>query len=236
MDIQKTNRLLIIRLSSLGDILLTTPLIRSIKKKYPGILIDFILREEYSDLLKLNPYINEIILYKKNREENRQIFNKISGINYDLVIDLQNNFRSAEILRKLKSEKVRFNKRTFDKLLLVKFKINRLKYAPPIPVRYSETLGSFKLDDESLDLYTDSEISPRVKNEGKIIGFSPGAKHFTKIWPKEYYIELGKKLSEKDYKILLFGGKNDREICAEISEKIPGSVNLQNEKDRKSVV
>ena len=99
------NRILIIRLSSLGDILLTTPLIRSLKKNTRQLIIDFILREEYKDLLKLNPYIQNLFLYKRDETENKNLQQGLSENNYDLVIDLQNNFRSSKITSKTKFSK-----------------------------------------------------------------------------------------------------------------------------------
>ena len=64
-------------------------------------------------------------------------------------------------------------------------------------------LENFELDNEGLDLITDKDTSNQIKNDDKYIGFSPGSKHFTKMWPEEYYINLGKKLSEKSYKIVV---------------------------------
>ncbi len=228
MNLTKVKNLLIIRLSSLGDILLTTPLVRSIKKKYPEIKIDFILKEEYKDLLKFNPYLSKVIEYSNDINEKERFRAQLEMQKYDLVIDLQNNFRSAGIRKKIKSPLIKFNKRTIDKFLLVKFKINRLKNAPQIPVRYSESLDNFKLDDEGLDLFFPSNIKPELYEEKKIIGFAPGSRHFTKIWPKDNFIELGNKLTSEGFQVVLFGGESDLQICYEISNKIPSSINLCN--------
>jgi heptosyltransferase-2 len=229
IDYNSLNRILIIRLSSLGDILLTTPLVRSLKKKYPHIFIDFLLREEYADIYKHNPYINKLFMIKR---ESKTIPEELSSTKYDLIIDLQNNFRSAGIKKKIKSEEIRlFVKRTVDKLLLVNFKINKLKDAEQIPIRYVSSLENFQLDDEGLDLFT-GDINPSINNkEKKYIGFAPGSRHFTKTWPKEYYINLGKKLNDEGYTIVLFGGKDDKDLCNEISKEIPASIDLSNDND-----
>ncbi len=65
-ELSKLNRILIIRLSSLGDILLTTPFVRAIKTQFPHIKIDMLIREEYADVIKLNPYIDKKLLFKKD--------------------------------------------------------------------------------------------------------------------------------------------------------------------------
>lgn len=229
IDFTNINRILIIRLSSLGDILLSTPLIRSIKKNFPHITIDYLLREEYKDVLTNNLYINRLFLFKR---DNSNLSDELTSANYDLVIDLQNNFRSSGIKKKIKTRNVKtFNKRTLDKLLLVKFKINRLKDSKQIPVRYAESVDGLNLDEEGLDLFTGNVKSSISRKEKDYIGFAPGSRHFTKTWPKDYYIDLGKKLNDAGNTIALFGGKEDSETCGEIAKSIPGSIELSNNND-----
>ena len=108
------------------------------------------------------------------------------------------------------------------------FKINKLKEAPPIPVRYADTIQNLKLDEQGLDLFTDKSANTVLVGKNNLIGFCPGARHFTKRWPTEYFVELGNKLTQNDYRIVLFGGKIDKEICTELAAKICGAINLSN--------
>lgn len=222
-------KILVIRLSSLGDILLTTPLIRILKRKFRNIRLDFVTKTQYKDSLKLNPHISELFLYEK--DDSSAIIKKLQENGYDAVIDLQNNLRSAQIRRAIKAEHFIFNKRTTDKFLLVNFKINRLKNAPQIPDRYIETVPGIQPDGEGLELYTENEISPLLKGRDKLIGFAPGSRHFTKMWPKEYYKKLGSLIADKGYTIVLFGGSDDIPVCEEISREIRGAVNLSGRDD-----
>lgn len=230
-ELSKLNKILIIRLSSLGDILLTTPFIRAIKSQFPDIKIDMLLREEYADVVKLNPYLNKKFLFKKDDKSNNVLIEQLKNTNYELVIDLQNNLRSKKIVSSLKTTSVKFDKRSFDKFLLVNFKINKLKEAPQIPVRYSNTIQDLKLDKGGLDLFTDKSANEELIGKNNLIGFCPGARHFTKRWLKEYFVELGNKLTQDGYTIVLFGGRIDKEICEEINKAIPGSINLANDDD-----
>src|SRR3990172_12945972 len=130
-------KILVVRLSSLGDILLTTPLIRSLKKVNPKLELHFLLREEYQYVLINNPYLSKLITI--NREDSSSKTKDILSQNkYDFVIDLQNNLRSRLLTNSLRCPKVRFKKLSWQKFLLVKFKINKLRDAPPIPERYAE--------------------------------------------------------------------------------------------------
>ena len=221
-------KILIIRLSSLGDILLTTPAIRAINKKYPGSQIDYVVRKQYSSSLQYNPLISSLYLYEK--EKAKSIKEQIRKVKYDLVIDLQNNLRSYILTFGLRTIIKRFKKPTLKKLLLVWFKINLLQEIKSIPVRYAET-ASLQLDDNGLDIFIPKDINPKLAAGKKYIGICPGAKHFTKRWPEEYFIELGNKLSNQKFTVVIFGGKDDLELCEAISSKIENSINLCNNDD-----
>jgi len=222
------NKILIIRLSSLGDILLTTPLLRTLKNKFPKSIIDFLLREQYIDAIVNNPHINSIIPISRNYKH-RELKKKILENSYDLIIDLQNNFRSRKILSGTASEVVRFHKPWFKKFVLVKLKLNLFKEIIPIPVRYAKSIPEFSLDDNGLEIYTNLENGTDLSKNENYIGFCPGSRHKTKMWPEEYFIKLGKLLTDSGKKVMLFGGRDDLEVCKKISESIPNSFDLSND-------
>lgn len=221
-------KILIIRLSSLGDILLTTPVIRAINKEYPNSQIDFVVKKQYSSSLRYNPHISTLYIYEK--EKAKSIKDQIRKVKYDFVIDLQNNLRSCALTFGLGTEVKRFKKPTFKKLLLVWTKINLLKKIEAIPIRYAK-ITALQLDDKGLDLFIPENINSKLAAGKKYIGICPGAKHFTKRWPEEYFVELGNKISNQNYTIVIFGGKDDRELCEAISSKIKNSINLCNNDD-----
>jgi lipopolysaccharide heptosyltransferase II len=223
--------ILVVRLSSLGDILLSTPLVRTIKNKFPDISISFIVKKQYRDTLKLNPHLTRLFLYEPQKEKRVNLINEIKKNRYDLILDLQNNFRSKEITNSLHTKTLRFPKRSLDKFLLVNFKINRLKEAPPIPERYSTITPGLNLDSGGLELYTENKPSSFIKGKENLVGIAPGSRHFTKMWPKDFYVYLGKLLVNAGYNVVIFGGKDDISICTEISESIKDSVNLCNNDD-----
>lgn len=229
MKLDEIKNILIVRLSSLGDILLTTPVIRSLKEQKSEIKIDFILREQYADLLRYNKNIESLLIYKEDYASKESLFKDLRKNKYDLVVDLQNNFRSAEIRKEIKANQVIFNKRTIDKFLLVHFKINRFNGKQEIPKRYSETLPDLRLDNNGLELFFPSETKTNLSDKVKYIGIAPGSRHFTKMWPKQYFIDLSKMVLDDGYSIAIFGGKSDFRLCSELAEKIPGSINLCND-------
>ena len=205
-------------------------MIRAMQRKFPDKKIHFLVRSEYESVLVNNHFLEKIFLFTRVDEENKKLIKDLKREDYDLVIDLQNNLRSALVCSKLRVKTVKFNKRDIAKFLLVKFKINLLKNAPRVPVRYAELFDDLQLDEEGLDLITYNAPSPLFNPDKKYIGFAPGSRHFTKMWPGEYYIQLGKMLNDDGYTIALLGGKDDRLVCAEISSKID-SIDLSNKND-----
>jgi heptosyltransferase-2 len=224
----QSQKIAVIRLSSLGDVLLTIPVIRALKQQYPNSEIDFVVKKQYADVLKFNPNISNIIIYDPGNVNS--IKDEIKNNGYDLIIDLHNNYRSCSLTKNINTEIRRFHKPSIKKFLLVRFKINLLKAMKTIPEMYAEA-ADVQLDENGLELFIPDNITPQIEKGKNYIGLSPGSKHFTKCWPKEYFIELGNDLTAKGFNVAVIGGKDDISICSYVSERIKGSINLSNEND-----
>jgi heptosyltransferase-2 len=224
----QSQKIAVIRLSSLGDVLLTIPVIRALKQQYPNSEIDFVVKKQYADVLKFNPNISNIIIYDPGNVNS--IKDEIKNNGYDLIIDLQNNFRSRTLIKNINTEIRRFHKPSIKKFLLVRFKINLLRELKTIPQMYAES-ANVQLDEKGLELFIPDNITPQIEKGKNYIGLCPGSKHFTKCWPKEYFIELGNSLLAKGFEIAVIGGKDDQNICANVSGLIKGSINLCNDND-----
>jgi heptosyltransferase-2 len=234
----KKEKILIIRLSSLGDILLTYPLIKILKEREKDPIIHFLVKEKYSQAIETNPFIENVI--KLNSSNQKEVRSTIKSERYDIVIDLQNNFRSHQLYPfNFRSRLYRFKKPTFRKFLLVNFKINLLKNNPSIAVHYIKTIYP-NYQTKSLPLYFEinrekEEQSlkklPHYFNAKIVIGVCPGSKHFTKRYPVNLFVEVLRKLIHKNYFIALFGGNEDREICQALEIDSYTVKNFQNEND-----
>jgi ADP-heptose:LPS heptosyltransferase len=133
------NTILILRLSSIGDILLTTPFIRQLKTRFPHALIDFVVKHEFEELLKFNPHIENLYTLdlKNDPASLKDLKLHLQEQSYDIFFDLHNNLRSnilrrgsgAKYIRKIHKNKIR-------QALLVYFKINIYREIIPIPQRY----------------------------------------------------------------------------------------------------
>ncbi len=215
--IQNAQNILIIRLSSLGDALLTIPVIKSLKRNFSDKNFSFVINKNYADAIRFNPYLKSIYEYDKNNPQ--AAIEELKKQNFDFVIDLQNNRRSKKITRAVNLNFTAFKKPTLNKFLLVNFKINRFEKIKSIPELYA---GS--IDEKLAVSYEDFEFFlPDGKAEWKPrknkICICPGAQHFTKRYPVEYFIEFSEYAASDGFEIVALGGSSDKQICAEISEK-----------------
>jgi ADP-heptose:LPS heptosyltransferase len=217
-------KFLIIRLSSIGDIVLTSPVIRCLKTQFPEAEVHFLTKKQNIDLLLANPYIDKIQLHSGSISDTIQ---KLKAENYDYIIDLHNNFRSLQVKFGLKVKSFSFNKLNIRKLLLTKFKINILPDGHIVD-RYLETLMHFNVvnDGKGLDHFIPEEDEfpmtglPENFRNGYVALVLAGT-YFTKRMPAGKYRKL---ISETQLPFVLLGGKSEQMMASHILEWNTGNV------------
>lgn len=211
-------KILIIRFSSIGDIVLTTPVIRCIKKIIPEAEIHYLTRKPFEAVLKANPYIDKLHLLDKDLAEMIQSLKKER---FDQIIDLHHNVRSARIKWNLKVPAHSFPKLNIEKWLYVRFKWNRM---PSVHIvdRYLETVRHLHVqnDGAGLDYFIppEEELPPNALPYPTYIGLVIGAAHATKRLPLHKLQELVRMLTVP---VVLLGGKEDCEKGAAIAAIAP---------------
>ncbi len=210
-------KFLVIRFSSIGDIVLTTPLVRCLHEQVGDASIHYLTKEEYRPLLKCNPHIEKVHGLQKNLVD---IARQLKDEQFDYIIDLHNNFRSAFVKSKLRNMSFGVNKINFAKWLMVNFKINRLPDVHLVD-RYMETVKIFEVrnDGRGLDHYIPrgDEIEPRKlfpDLEGGYIILATGAKHATKRIPADKLTYICEHLH---LPVILTGGKEDRRVAEAVA-------------------
>ncbi|MFT4762857.1 MAG: ADP-heptose:LPS heptosyltransferase [Paraglaciecola sp.] len=205
-------KILIIRFSSIGDIVLTTPVIRCLKTQLNA-EVHYLTKQSFLSILKYNPHIDKIFTIQKKVSE---VLRELKKEKYDVIIDLHKNLRTWQVRIGLGFPKtLTFDKINFEKWLMVNFKINRL---PKVHIvdRYLKSVESLgvKNDGEGLDYFLPPEES--TKTEGNYIAFAIGAAHATKRLPREKVLEFCQKINTR---IVLLGGKDVAEEGAEIAKQ-----------------
>lgn len=226
------DKILIIRLSSFGDIVLTFPLIKKIRALTPDVQIDFLTKDEYVQLISANNDINSCISFgQKSIGELRQI---IKANSYDLIIDLHNNIRST-ILRTFQSAiNVRYKKKNLKKFLLVIFKINLFKEIIPVFEKYILTVKKiFPGIDTN---YISSDLKAEKTDWKNYILICPTSKHFTKTYPKEKFREIVKSFNNETFYLVSGNTAKEKEICSYVADGSSNVKDLSGTTDFKTLI
>jgi ADP-heptose:LPS heptosyltransferase len=215
-------KILIIRFSSIGDIVLTTPVIRCLKIQIPDAEIHYLTKKQNYSILQKNPFLTKTWLYKKNFKE---LLPQLKAEKFDFIVDLHKNLRSFYILLNLRKPYGTFQKLNLKKWMIVNLRIDRL---PRIHIvdRYFTSVKSLGIvnDRKGLDYFIplEEEIAlstlPDWFRQG-YIAFVIGGKHTTKIFPEDKVVEVCRKLS---LPVVILGGKEDIEKGNRI-EQLTGS-------------
>ncbi|GAB3024469.1 glycosyltransferase family 9 protein [Spirosoma pulveris] len=217
-------KILILRFSSIGDIVLTTPVIRCLKQQLDGVEIHYCTKRRYQSLVAHNPYIDKchylddslLALISQLREER-----------YDLIVDLHTNLRTNIIKKLLGVRSFTFNKINIRKWLYVRFK---LQVMPSVHIvdRYLNTILPLGVvnDGRGLDYFIPAEDQQTATplpytHQSSYVAYALGGQHATKRLPVERMIELCRKI---DRPIVLLGDEHDREAGEQIRQQLGDSL------------
>ncbi|MBL7800266.1 MAG: glycosyltransferase family 9 protein [Chitinophagales bacterium] len=200
-------KILVIRFSSIGDIVLTTPVIRCIKEQVKDVELHFITKDENRQILAENPYIDKLLFLQSSLWKTAQMLKRER---YDYVIDLHHNQRTWLLKRMLGVKSFSFPKLNFEKWLMVNFKINQLP-ALHIVDRYFEAVKHIGVenDGKGLDFFVGKGLGEMQSIEGPYIAWAIGAKQQTKQLPVHKIIEALNSEYFPTMKVVLLGGKED---------------------------
>ena len=193
----------------MGDIVLTTPVIRALNQQLKA-KIDFLTKLQYVSLLEGNKYINRI--FSLNDKVDFLQKNK-----YDYVVDLQNNLRSWKIRNKIQTKSFVFNKKSLRRYLLIYFGIDLLKNH--VVDRYFATVASLNVvnDNQGLDFNVSSSVKPEFNTSQSYIAWCIGGTHNPKKLSAKQITQVVSKLK---IPVVLLGGNNDLDIAEEIINNV----------------
>ena len=217
-------KFLIIRFSSIGDIVLTTPVVRALKEQLGDAEIHYITKSNYAGILEENPYIDKVI---RLEDDLKSLLPLLKAERYDWIIDLHKNLRSKRIKIALGRPSSSFPKLNIEKFLLTRFKKNRLPDRH-IVERYFDAVKSLGVenDQKGLDYFIHSKDIIDTENYGlntEYTVFSIGAQFATKRMPTARIIQLINKIEGQ---VVLLGGPSDSTAGEEIEKECQNVVNL----------
>jgi len=228
--------ILIVKLSSLGDVIHCLPSLDALRHRFPEAKIDWLVEQQNADILQGHPHINSLIILsrkswmkrpwqiRKIYPEIRDFIRDLRSTDYDMVIDFQGLFRSGFLVglsrgkRKIGFDRVREKAHVFynEKVPLSTLDQHAVTRYLEIPRYLGANLGKPEFflpipkEDEDYANNLLEQLFKNSKNIKKIININPNARWPSKIWPWERFRALIKELSLKGYAVILVGGPNDR--------------------------
>lgn len=226
-------KILVVRFSSIGDIVLTTPVIRCLQEQ-SGAEVHVITKEAFGDIFRNNPHVSNVITIRKDVSE---VEVQLRSANYDFVVDLHNNLRSFQVKRMCRNAICHsFPKLNVEKWLFVKLHIGKM---PDVHIvdRYFETVKSLGVtnDGKGLDYFIPQKdqvdlASLPEKFRSGYVAITAGAKFATKEMPVEKLIAVINRLGKP---VVLLGGPDEAEkgrsvaaACGELVLNACGKYNL----------
>ena len=231
--VQEMARVLVIRLSSLGDILLTTPVLRLLRQHYPAAQIDFLTKVTYRDVLCTNPCVDRLLLLEP-QQGFMEILRSLRQTRHDVVVDLHRTLRSRLLYRGLLAQrKLTYAKRTLRRALLVHLSWNTLRTMTPVPELYVAPLRRLGItaslpplemhltteSREAMDTYVKQELPASVRRP--LLAVAPGAHWATKRWPVERFATVAQELAQtQGAAVVVLGSGEDARLAQELCQRL----------------
>lgn len=207
------HKILVIRFSSIGDIVLTTPVVRCIRKAHPEAEIHFLTKKSFAFLPAVNPHITKVWVW----EEVQARLDILKQEQFDWIVDLHKNLRSLSVKNKLNAKVLSFSKENIGKWLLVNAKLDILPQKHLVE-RYFKGLkkGGVKYDGHGLDFSLPDGTKLPMLAPPNFVAVVLGAAHATKQIPEEKLLEIIPKINRQ---VVLLGGKDERSKAQAFAKK-----------------
>lgn len=210
-------KILVIRFSSIGDIVLTTPVLRCLKQQIPGVTVVFATRWDFRAVTQFNPHIDGFIYLK---DDFKAFLDECRAGSFDIVVDLHNNLRSFKVKRAIDVPSYTVNKLNVEKFMLTALKMDLMPESH-FATRCLETVAPLGVVDDGLGLEHFISDADRIKEEDiplshrlGYVAFVIGATHYTKKMPAEKWQELAAGIR---HPIVLIGGPVEEKMGEQIA-------------------
>lgn len=220
--------ILLVRLSSIGDIILTTPVVRAIRARHPAARISYVVREDMADLLRHNPRIDEVITWR-HRSPLRPLARQLRGQPWTFRLDLHGSMRSRQLRLLVGGRWTGYPKHRLRRALLIATRRRMGGALGPVVERYAQAARGLDitLDDRPAEVFLSVEAeqaaSRFLADRGlgrtrRLLALVPGAAHFTKRWPPEHWAALVDHLAPRNDLVIL-GGAGERELAEALAAR-----------------
>jgi heptosyltransferase II len=221
-DTVRTPNILAVRFSSIGDILLITPLLRAIRQRHRHARLTVLTKQPYVPLLSHNPHVDRIIALEPGRSLLR-VAQEIRAGSFTHRLDLHDSLRSRALRALAPGGWTTYPKHRIARMLLIRTKRNRYRDRRPVPERYFSAARRLDVSPDGAPpeffLGPDAEREARewlavsgLAPDRPIIAVAPGAAHATKRWPLEHWRALASQIVSGGSSVAIVGGPEDARL------------------------
>jgi heptosyltransferase-2 len=233
-DASTSPNVLAVRFSSIGDILLTTPLLRAIRRRHPAARITVLTKQAYLPLLSHNPHLNRVIGLEPDRSL-ASLAAELRGEPYTHRLDLHGSLRSGLLRALVPGRWSGYPKHRVARALLIHGKRNRYRDRRPVPERYFSAARHLDItpdggppefflgpdaEQEAADWLGTAGFAPKRP----LIALAPGAAHATKRWPLEHWQGLVERIVSDGFDVAVVGGPGDAHLGTVLAISAEGRV------------
>jgi len=238
-------RVLLVRFSSIGDILLTTPLVRALRRRHPDAELIYVTKRAMVPLVADNPHLTQVIALEPE-EPIAQLARRLRALQPSHGLDLHGSLRSAALRLLVRCRWSGYAKRKLARTALVAAKLDLYRGRVPVAERYFE--AARRLDVHPADaadapqFFIGAAARERAgrwlaergleleEGSAPLAALAPGAAHATKRWPIAHWQALAERLRAAGYRLVVLGGPEDRGAARQLgplAESAAGEFTLQ---------
>ena len=225
-------RILLVRFSSLGDVLLMTPLIRALRVRHPDATLTAMTKESWAPLLSANPHLDEVVAITSG-DSVVGLARALRGANYTHRLDLHTSARSRMLRLLVPGHWNSFRTRRRERRALIRWKRDTYGIHVPIAERYFEAATELDVrpDGRSAELFISPAAEARADSwlaahgldqAARLVAFAPGAAHATKRWPLAHWRTLAANLGQAGIHVVVLGDARERDAAACLIAASPG--------------
>jgi heptosyltransferase-2 len=233
-DASTSPNVLVVRFSSIGDVLLTTPLLRALRRRHPGSHITVLTKPAYAALLSHNPHLNRVIELLPERSL-ASVAGELRAAGYSHLLDLHDSVRTRILRTLVPGRWGTYPKHRLARTLLIHTKRNFYRDSRPVPERYFSAARDLDVSPDGgppeLFLAPEAvrEVADWLASTGMVphrplIALAPGAAHQTKRWPLEHWRLLVDRIVEQGFNAAIIGGDDDTPLGVSLAQGAGGRV------------
>ena len=231
--------ILLVRFSSIGDVLLTTPLVRALKRRHPDARLVFVTKRALAPLVSDNPHLTQVVALEPG-EPVRTLARRLRALAPTHGLDLHGSLRSAALRLLVPGTWTGYRKHRLARAWLISTKLDWYRDQLPVPERYFEAARALDVAPDGgppefvigpgARTRVDQWLVAQGLGNARLAALAPGAAHATKRWPLAHWADLAKRLSGAGFQPVVVGGVADRGIAQQLAAQAPsvaGEFSLQ---------